>query len=406
MAYFNRRSSQRLFFKIIIGCIVFTALLISYLFLVGYTAFGTMPSNEKLVQLSQSPQWSGEKFQNKQKIWADSKQAWQEFLFGDGSPNFIPHTTIPVVIPTPQSLKYPENKDIRVTWFGHSSTLVQLEGVNILIDPLWSNRSSPISWLGPEAWFPSPISLNELPFIDAVVISHDHYDHLDYGTVVSLPKETKFIVPLGVGSHLQSWGITSNRIVELDWWESIVLNEIQVTATPARHKSGRFIGQSGKTLWAGYAISSNTQKLWYSGDSGFHQDLERIGHDLGPFDVTLIDSGQYDTNWPDTHFGPELAVEAHKLVQGKSMIPVHWGLLKEANHGWTEPVERVLTAAKCQNIRVLVPRPGESIYPKSYKSEKWWPPIAWRTSLERPVIATKNGLENERVDNPTEWCES
>ena len=208
-----------------------------------------------------------------------------------------------------------------------------------------------------------------------------------------------FVVPLGVGAHLERWGVPPAHIVELDWWQSTRVGSLEIIATPARHASGRISGQSDNTLWAGYALLGAQHRVWYSGDTGFHSSLAEIGRRFGPFDVTLIEAGQYDADWPDWHLGPEQAVEAHLLVRGKRMIPVHWGLLNLAHHSWTEPVERVLAAATCRNVEVLVPRPGESIEPTSASSNsRWWPTIPWRPANEAPIVATRDGVVAHRYE--------
>lgn len=198
--------------------------------------------------------------------------------------------------------------------------------------------------------------------------------------------------------HLSKWGIPDSRIVELDWWQSTRVGDLELVATPARHASGRITSKTNRTLWAGYALIGKQHRAWYSGDTGFHDDLVRIGERLGPFEVTLIESGQYDALWPDTHLGPEMAVEAHRLVRGKTMIPVHWALIKQAEHAWTEPAERVLAEARCHRVKVLIPRPGESIEPTQVlATEPWWPQIPWQSADEREVIGTRRGEPSDRI---------
>lgn len=374
-------------------------LLIGTFLVAGCTSFGSKPDGERLVRAQQSPQWHDGQFRNPQPMWADVRGAWLRFLFEPSTPGVVPDAPIPAVRTETSALAKPPVSGLRVTWFGHSSALLEIDGSRVLIDPLWSERPSPVTWAGPKRWYPPPVALSELPAIDAVVISHDHYDHLDYATVVAMKSwRTVFVVPLGVGAHLSRWGIPKSRIIELDWWQSTHVGGIEVIATPARHRSGRIATQANKTLWAGYAIVGAQHRAWYSGDTGFHDDLARIGERHGPFDVTMIESGQYDAGWPDTHLGPELAVEAHRLVRGKAMIPVHWALIKLANHAWTEPVERVLVAARCRGVKVLVPRPGESIEPtQSPRPPRWWPRMVWQSAGERPVTATKNGEPGDRV---------
>lgn len=380
--------------------------LVAIVLITGCTAFGAKPEGARLSRVQASPQWHEREFRNRQPQWADTSGAWRRLLFGEATPGAQPDTAIPVEHPSAEALAQAPASGLRVTWFGHSSALIQIDGGNVLIDPLWTQRISPLSWAGLKPWYPPPVALADLPSIDAVLISHDHYDHLDHTTIAAMKTwRTVFVVPLGIGAHLSRWGIAENRIIELDWWQSARIAGLELTATPARHKSGRFLGQSNQTLWAGYAIAGSRHRVWYSGDTGFHDDLARIGERLGPFDATLIEAGQYDAHWPDTHLGPELAVEAHRLVRGKSLIPVHWALIQQANHSWTEPVERVLAAARCQGVKVLAARPGQMLEPtRSAELAPWWPRVTWRTAAERPLAATVSGDPRERA--PTPNCEA
>ena len=364
--------------------------------LLGCTSLGAQPSGERLSRMRDSPRWSEGRFTNEQPMWVNTLGGLLRSL--NSAPAEVPDTPVPVVVDGGKRLRSPPASGLRVTWFGHSSVLVEIDGVTVLIDPLWSERASPVSWVGPKRWYPAPVALRELPRIDVVLISHDHYDHLDRPTIAAMTNwDATFVVPLGVGAYLERWGIPAARIVELDWWQSARVGSLEIIATPARHASGRISLQSDGTLWAGYALLGAQHRVWYSGDTGFHSALEEIGRRFGPFDVTLIEAGQYDADWPDWHLGPEQAVEAHRLVGGKRMIPVHWGLLKQAHHGWTEPVERVLAAARCRNVDVLVPRPGESIEPTSASSGvRWWPDLPWRSAHETPIVATRAGVASQR----------
>ena len=348
-----------------------------------------------------SPHWSEGRFANEQPMWTNTRSGLLRLF--ESTPAELPDAPVPVVMDGGRALRIPAASGLRVTWFGHSSVLIEIDGVTVLTDPLWSERASPLSWVGPKRWYPSPVALSELPKIDVVVISHDHYDHLDLSTITALAStanmNTTFVAPLGVGAHLERWKVPAARIVELDWWQSARVGSLEIVATPARHASGRLSAQSDGTLWAGYALLGSQHRAWYSGDTGFHSALQEIGRRFGPFDVTLIEAGQYDKDWPDWHLGPEQAVEAHRLVRGKRMIPVHWGLLNLAHHSWTEPVERVLAAAKCRDIDVLVPRPGESIEPTlSSSRERWWPEIPWLSAHETPIVATRDGVASHRFE--------
>ena len=271
---------------------------------------------------------------------------------------------------------------------GHSSFLIELDGTRTLVDPIWSERASPFTWAGPKRFFEPPITIDQLPPLDAVIISHDHYDHLD-DTVVTLAREgLQWLVPMGVGAHLEHWGVDAEHIVELDWWDSRKIGNVTITATPSRHFSGRAITftDQNATLWAGWAWQGATRSIFYSGDTALHNEFQTIGERLGPFDVTLMEVGAYNQLWADVHLGPEQAVLAHQLVRGEIMIPVHWGLFDLALHGWTEPAERVVLAAQRLGAKVRVMRPGASFDIKQGPSvDRWWPDTPWKDVSEDPA---------------------
>ena len=366
----------------------------------AWASFGGSATGARLDRITQSPQWRDGMFQNPQAMWNDVTGALTGFMRAPD--NTAPDSgAVHVAHPSPSSLRTAPATGLRVTWFGHSAMLVEIDGVRVLTDPVWSERPSPVSWAGPARWFPPLIPLDSLPQVDAVLISHDHYDHLDRGTIEAMrPWTTRFIVPLGVGAHLEAWGIPSSRITELDWWQQVAIGAVTIVATPARHASGRISPQAGQTLWAGYALLGPQRRAFYSGDTGLHDTLAEVGRRFGPFDVAMVESGQYDAAWPDWHLGPEQAVEASRLVQARAMIPVHWALFKLASHGWTEPVERVLAAGQCLGMPIITPRPGESVEPMSLagvRSDRWWPVITWKRASEAPVIATRDGDPAHRV---------
>jgi L-ascorbate metabolism protein UlaG (beta-lactamase superfamily) len=284
--------------------------------------------------------------------------------------------------------------ELRTTWLGHSTLIVEMEGKRLLLDPVWGQRVSPFPFVGPERWYPSPLPFEELPKLDAVLISHDHFDHLDYPTVIKLTRHhLRWIVPLGLSPLLESWGVLAQDIIELDWWEDTEFSGLKITATPARHFSGRGLLDQNQTLWCGFAITGSRHRVYYSGDTALFDELTLIGQRLGPFDLTMIEVGAYDRHWTDVHLGPEQAVLAHQLVQGKILLPVHWGLFSLGFHGWTEPMERVLAAAEEQSVAVAVLRPGESISPpKLPPMTRWWPQVPWRKGEEDPIRST--GVEH------------
>ncbi len=343
--------------------------------------------------MSVSPEWRGKRFVNPQPLANDFWVSLRGLLHV--SPVVSPREPLPTALISAASYASPPVSGLRATWFGHSSALVEIDGVRILTDPIWSERSSPTRLVGPRRWNQPLIALNDLPAIDAVIISHDHYDHLDYGTIRAMREwKNVFIVPLGIGAHLESWGIPASRIVELDWWQRTTVRSgaasIEVVATPARHASGRILFDNDAKLWAGFALISANHRVWYSGDTGLFPALRDIGERLGPFDLTMIEVGQYGQGWPDWHLGPEQAVRAHAMVRGKVLLPVHWGLFALAYHGWTEPIERALVASSAAGVTVLTPRPGERVEPSLPSAiNRWWPTLAWTRGEDDPIVATK-----------------
>jgi len=266
---------------------------------------------------------------------------------------------------------------LAVSWFGHSTALLEIDGYRVLTDPVWSNRCSPSDVVGPQRLHPPPLQLEGLPAVDAVVVSHDHYDHLDIDTVMALARTQRapFFVPLGVGAHLRAWGIPEHRIVELDWHQSAQLDELTVICMPARHFSGRFLDRN-TTLWASWAFVGPRHRAYFGGDTGYTKSFTQIGADHGPFDLTLMPIGAYNTAWPDIHMNPEEAVRAHLDVTDAGsglLVPIHWGTFRLAPHPWAEPVERVLKAAGSAGVNIAVPTPGQRIDPAAPgKFNPWW----------------------------------
>ena len=366
----------------------------------GFASLGATPTGDRLARMQQSPEWHDGKFHNAQPLWTDQRAAIQKSF--SASP-WVRPDSVDVVHPATGFYTTPPATGLRVTWFGHSASLIEIDGAAFLTDPTWSERTSPVSWAGPSRFFQPPVAMANLPRIDAVLISHDHYDHLDRSTIEALGKVApRFIVPLGVGADLVAWGIPEEHITEVDWWQSTSVAGVEVTATPARHATGRVVPDGDRTLWVGYALRTPAHRVYYSGDTGLFPAMSEIGERLGPFDVALIEAGQYDSTWPDWHLGPEQAVEASRMVRGKVMMPVHWALFRLAQHGWTEPAERVRAAAICQQVTTLIPRPGQPVEPTdtTLHIAQWWPSLPWQTAAEHPVIATRNGDPKDRVTKP------
>ncbi len=272
-------------------------------------------------------------------------------------------------------LAQPPSKALRITWLGHSSLLVELEGRRFLTDPLWYNRVSPFKYLGPKRFFPNPLPLHRLPHIDFILLSHDHYDHMDKRSLLHLLKERIPVVTmLGVGKRLLEWGASPSLITEMDWWdEHSPVEGFTVTATPSRHFSGRWLNDRFSTLWGAFAIKAGTQNIFFGADSGYYDGFTEIGQRLGPFDVAMLETGAYNEAWFNIHMGPESAVQASIDVQANVMMPIHWGTFALAFHPWKEPIERVLQEAALKGVKVFSPGPGESrlVNGEAYCNE-WW----------------------------------
>lgn len=344
-------------------------------------------------RLECSAQWQGGRFRNRQPLWMNTWGAVRSLF--SRSPHNAPSQAVPVVADTLRRLAEPPRSGLRATWFGHSSVFLEIEGYRILIDPVWSERASPVSFAGPKRWYPAPVALEDLPRPDLVAISHDHYDHLDRSSIQRLDAlGLRFLVPLGVGRRLHAWGVAPGRVRELDWWETHELGGLRIHATPARHAGGRGFLDRDRSLWCGYAFEGDMQRAYYSGDTGMMDAFAEIGRRFGPFDLTMLEIGEYSQDWPDWHMGPEQAVAAHRLVGGRLLLPVHWGLFSLSTHAWTEPIERVVAEAADREVTVATPRPGGSVEPDGSTPEAfsvWWPSLPWRRAEMYPVHSTADG---------------
>ena len=257
---------------------------------------------------------------------------------------------------------------------GHSTLLLKLAGEFWLTDPVFSERASPFQWAGPKRFHAPPIPIADLPPIKGVILSHDHYDHLDHAAVLELaPKVEMFITPLGVGDRLIAWGIPAEKVRQLDWWQRTSLAGVRLVAAPAQHFSGRGLSDGNSTLWASWVILAGDLRLYFSGDTGYHAGFKTIGERFGPFDVTFMETGAYDAQWPDVHMQPEETLQAHLDVRGRWLMPLHNGTFDLAMHAWHEPFDRILALAQSRAVPLATPAMGERLsLAQPQAGERWW----------------------------------
>jgi len=319
--------------------------------------FGGRFDGERLEKMRHSPQWVNGRFENDPPQHTDSSLITMYKLYSQGQVR-EPQFEIPVVPLPPDMLSRPAAAGLRAIWFGHASVLVELDGLRFMVDPVLADVVSPLP-LGPGRFHAPPIALAQLRGIDAVLISHDHYDHLDMKAVQHLAAQgTHFYVGLGVGAHLERWGVPAAQVHEMQWWESLVLKGVAIHSTPARHYSGRK-RMDNTTLWTSWVVKGPAHAVFYSGDTGYAGHFKEIRGRLGDMDLTIVKVGAYGSTWLDIHMDPERAVQAHADVGGKVMLPVHWATFNLAYHAWEEPIVRTLAAAKASNANVITPRVGE-----------------------------------------------
>jgi L-ascorbate metabolism protein UlaG (beta-lactamase superfamily) len=353
-----------------------------------FRAFGGSPGGARLERMRASPRFVGGRFQNVEPTtlvapgdyWGDFK----EWLWGKRLR--APTCPLPMAGDTAARLAAPAASGLRVTWLGHSTTLIEIDGATVLTDPMWGERASPSRWVGPRRFHPPPLAIEELPPLDAVLISHEHYDHLDMRSVQALAaRGIPFHVPLGIGAHLAAWGVPAAQIVEHDWWESAALpHSLRVVSTPARHFNGRGVPWRTGALWTSWSLVGPRHRVFFSGDTGLSEAMREIARREGPFDVALLEIGQYHPTWGDIHLGPLGALEAFARLGAKRLIPIHWSTFVLAYHDWSEPAETLLAEAERRGLAVSTPRLGQPIEPAGPSptaTTAWWralPPTSAR----------------------------
>ena len=343
-----------------------------FIFVSTAPQFGAAAEGQRLERMKASPQYREGTFANpihtSMDMSADSMiSTLREFLTAK---NTRPDQPLPTQfsdkMPPPDSL-------VHITWFGHSAVLLEIEGQRVLLDPMLGPSASPLPFTAKRFDYREPIDMAQFTDIDAVVISHDHYDHLDYQSIQELnPNVGHFYVPLGVGAHLERWGVAPAKITELDWWESAEMNGLTFTATPQRHFSGRGLTDRNSTLWASWVVEGKENSVYFSGDGGYGPHFREIGERLGPFDLAMVECGQYNVKWRDIHLMPKETMRAFLDLKGKVLMPIHWGAFNLAVHPWTESVER-LDRANTTGAIVATPEIGVR-YPVGTRqpTTRWW----------------------------------
>ncbi len=353
-----------------------------------FPVFGQTPAGARLQRIRQSPNYRNGRFRNSVPTEVTLKGVTLFSMlreYRNRPPDTAPAQALPFVLTDLLSL--PQDQDT-IVWFGHSSYLLKIKGRHILVDPVFSPNASPVSFLARA--FPGTTAYRavDMPEIDILLLTHDHYDHLDYHTIRQLiPKTGKVCTSLGVGSHLESWGMAADKIIELDWWDSVTIDfsgkaqsvdSFTFTATPARHFSGRTFKRAG-TLWSSFVLqtSSSTRQaglsLFLGGDSGFEQHFLAIGDRFGPFDLAILECGQYGKSWPYIHMLPEETAQAALALQAAALLPVHWGKFTLALHPWNEPARRVTTAAAAKKLPLAMPLIGQPVnLAGPFPDTRWW----------------------------------
>ena len=301
----------------------------------------------------------------------DSIGVMLRFMF-DKPANTVPRQPIPVHdLSHAKLLAAPDRSLYRL---GHSTVLLKLNGQFWLTDPVFSERASPVQWAGPARFHAPPIAIEELPPIAGVILSHDHYDHLDYAAVLALAGKTEhFIAPLGVGERLVQWGIPRYKVQELSWWQSTRVAGLRLTATPAQHFSGRSLFDGNSTLWASWVIEHEETRIFFSGDSGYFDGFKEIGDKYGPFDLTMVETGAYNEQWPDVHMHPEESLQAHIDLRGKVMLPIHNGTFDLSLHAWSDPFERIAALAAERRLPLATPEIGQHLdILRPHTGHLWW----------------------------------
>lgn len=375
-------------------------------------SFGKTVQGERLERLAELPMWDGQRLRNVHPVLPGLRDptavrpTLRDFL--RGGEDRQPPRPLPALDPR-SAWQRRAHSGLRATWLGHSTVLLEIDGFRVLTDPVWGQRASPFLLVGPKRFQPVPVSLRDVPEVDVVVISHDHYDHLDYPTIRALARSNvPFVTSLGVGAHLEAWGIAPERITELVWWQSYCVpgTGLSVSAAPAQHFSGRGLKHRNTTLWSSMVIEGERHRVFFSGDTGLTTQYEAIRERYGPFDLVMLEVGAHHPAWGDIHLGPDNALRAHRMLGGGVLMPVHWGTFALSTHAWDQPVERLLQQADPAAAHLLLPCLGEPAEPAEQRPAVAW----WRMAKSRearppvpPVTAMGPDHDQASLDDRLPW---
>lgn len=368
----------RMIFLWILGIIVVLLVWLSLYFQFS-PRIGGDPSGERQKRIEASPHYKDGKFQNVVETNMDmplTVMAKVMYEMVRGGDEREPKDTVPTVDLDIAAWNAVPDSSYAVAWFGHSSLLIKLGGTTYLIDPVFGERASTFSFAGPKRFnYHQHMQVDLLPAVDVVLLSHDHYDHLDHETVLQL-KDKRFITPLGVGAHLEAWGVPASAITEKDWWEGEDVGKVKLTLVPARHFSGRGMTNRFSTLWGSWVMESGGRRIYFGADSGYSPTFKEVGEHFGPFDLALLECGAYNERWANIHMMPEETAQAAVDVKARVLMPVHWGKYSLALHPWKEPIERLTKKADALGVQLLTPRIGAIVVDADpAASTAWWEPL-------------------------------
>ena len=337
---------------------------------------GSDPAGDRLARIQASPNYREGQFRNVVETHMDIPPGrmfgvmWSFIKGGEGRE---PKDTLPTVDFDRAAWEAVPDTSFAVAWFGHSSLLIKMGGVTFLVDPVFGERASTFSFAGPKRFrYRHHMRVDELPMVDVVLLSHDHYDHLERETILPL-KDKQFIAPLGVGAHLEGWGVPAEAITEKEWWEEVQVGPVKLTLAPSRHFSGRGLNNRASTLWGSWVLECGNKRVYFGADSGYSPTFKELGDRFGPFDLALLECGAYNELWRGIHMMPEETAQAAVDLRAGVLMPVHWGKFSLAMHPWKEPVERLTVKARELGMPLLTPRIGAVVIDADRsRSEPWW----------------------------------